>query len=136
MKKNILFLCSENSCHSQMAEGILRHFSGKNYNIYSAGINPKEIDKNTIKIMKEIGIDISKQKSKSIKKFKDKNFDIIVTIYDTKDINYPSLWEQAKKLSWEFINPTEGLQYQQYLPEALRELRDKIKEKIQNYFVK
>lgn len=136
MKKNVLFLCTQNSCHSQMAEGLLRHFSGNEYNVYSAGVKPVEINQNAIKVMQEIGIDISKQKSKSINSFTDKKFDIIVAIGENVKEDYPSFLSKSEILHWDFIDPSEGLNYQQYLPEAIRELRDQIKDKIQKHFAK
>lgn len=134
MKKNVLFLCTQNSCHSQMAEGILRHFSKDEYDVFSAGINPTEVNKNAIEVMKEIGIDISHQKSKSFKEFADRDFDVIITFYDHKDENSPTFWEKAQMLRWDLVDPSEGISSQKDLLKAFREVRDDIQHKIKEHF--
>ena len=134
MKKNVLFLCTQNSCHSQMAEGILRYFSKDEYNVFSAGINPTEVDKTAVDVMKEIGIDISNQKAKSFKEFADKDFDVIITFYDHKEEDSPSFWEKAQILHWDFVDPSEGISSQKDLLKAFREVRDEIHDKIKEHF--
>ncbi len=64
--KNILFLCTENSCRSKIAEAFLRHIAGDKFNAYSAGVGPTSLNQFAIKAMQEIGIDITNQRSKSI----------------------------------------------------------------------
>lgn len=136
MKKKVLFLCSGNSCNSQMAEGLLRHFHGKEYDVFSAGVKPVEVDKNAVQVMKEIGIDISKQTSHHVNEFMNQNFDIIITFCSDVKPSYPSFWEQAKKLYWSFFDPSEGIKTQKDLLKALREVRDGIDEKIKETFKK
>ena len=79
-KTKILFLCTHNSARSQMAEGLLRHFYGDNYEVFSAGTNPTSVHPSAIKALSEIGIDISKQYSKSIDEFGDVEIDLAVTV--------------------------------------------------------
>ena len=79
MKKKVLFLCIENSCRSQMAEGILRHLKGSKFEVFSAGIKPSVVNPIAIKVMAEIGIDISGHRSKSIDEFQGMNFDFVIT---------------------------------------------------------
>ncbi|MEJ2356317.1 MAG: arsenate reductase ArsC, partial [candidate division WOR-3 bacterium] len=67
MKKKVLFLCTHNSARSQIAEGLLRNLLGDKYEVFSAGTEPGEVNPHSIKVMKEIGIDISQQYSKNIK---------------------------------------------------------------------
>jgi len=134
MKKKVLFLCEGNSCHSQMAEGLLRHFYGNEYDVFSAGINPIEVDKNTVEVMNEIGIDISKQASKHINKFLNQNFDVIITFRNEAQKPYPTFFTEVERLNWSFYDPAESLEYQPELPKALRELRDDIKRKITEHF--
>ncbi|MDG6229629.1 MAG: arsenate reductase ArsC, partial [Candidatus Thermoplasmatota archaeon] len=74
MKETVLFLCTHNSCRSQMAEGILRHLYGDRYDALSAGILKTEVHPFAIEVLKEIGIDISHQRSKIIDEFKDATF--------------------------------------------------------------
>ena len=79
-KMKVLFLCEHNSARSQMAEGLLRHLFGEKYEIYSADSNPTQVNPFTIKVMAEIGIDISKQTSKSIEEFRNKEIDLVVSV--------------------------------------------------------
>ena len=79
-KKSVLFLCLYNSCRSQIAEGLLNSLYENSYKAFSAGIDPTNVNPSAVEVMKEIGIDISVQYSKSINEFKNKTFDIVVTV--------------------------------------------------------
>jgi arsenate reductase len=79
-KMKVLFLCEHNSARSQMAEGLLRHLYGEKYEVFSAGSNPTRVNPFAIKVMAEIGIDISKQTSKSIEEFRNKEIDLVVSV--------------------------------------------------------
>lgn len=79
-KQKILFLCTHNSARSQMAEGLLRHFYGDKYEVFSAGTNPTSVHPLAVKAMAEIGIDISKQYSKSIDVFSDVDIALAVSV--------------------------------------------------------
>jgi len=81
-KKKVLFLCTHNSCRSQMAEGFLNHLCKYNYKAFSAGIKKTHVNPYVIEVMGEIGIDISDHRSKTIDEFKDTYFDIVVTVCD------------------------------------------------------
>lgn len=79
-KLKVLFLCNHNSARSQMTEGLLRHYYGGRYEAFSAGSNPTRVHPLAIKVMDEIGIDISMQRSKSIEEFRNKDIDIVVSV--------------------------------------------------------
>ena len=79
-KMTVLFLCEHNSARSQMAEGLLRHMYSEKYEVFSAGSDPTQVNPFAIKVMAEIGIDISKQTSKSIEEFRDKEIDLVVSV--------------------------------------------------------
>ena len=79
-KTKVLFLCTHNSARSQMAEGLIRHFYGERYEVFSAGSSPTQVHPLAIKVMAEIGIDISSQTSKSIEAFRNKDIDVVVTV--------------------------------------------------------
>lgn len=79
-KTRVLFLCTHNSARSQMAEGLLRHLYDDKYDVFSAGTNPTQVHPLAIKVMAEIGIDISKQSSKGIEKFSETDFDVAVSV--------------------------------------------------------
>ena len=79
-KIKVLFLCTHNSARSQIAEGLLRHFYVEKYDVFSAGSTPTHVNPLAIKVMAEIGIDISKQRSKSIEEFRGKDIDLVVSV--------------------------------------------------------
>jgi arsenate reductase len=79
-KTKVLFLCTHNSARSQMAEGLLRHFYGEKYEVFSAGSSPTQVHPLAIKVMVEIGIDISKQTSKSIEEFRNKHINVVASV--------------------------------------------------------
>jgi len=79
-KMRVLFLCTHNSARSQMAEGLLRHLYGEKYEVFSAGATPTRVNPFAIKAMADIGIDISKHRSKSIEEFKDVDLDLVVAV--------------------------------------------------------
>ena len=76
----VLFLCTHNSARSQIAEGLLRHLYGGEYEVFSAGTNPTQVNPLAIKVMAEIGIDISGQYSKNLDVFKDVDIDMVVSV--------------------------------------------------------
>ena len=79
-KTKVLFLCEHNSARSQISEGLLRHLYGEKYEVFSAGANPTQVNPFAIRVMVEIGIDISKQYSKSIEEFRNKEIDLVVSV--------------------------------------------------------
>src|SRR5664280_352170 len=81
-KKKVLFLCTHNSARSQMAEGLLRAIYGDRYEAYSAGVEATTVNPHALIVMKEIGIDISSQRSKTPQEFQDTIFDLTVTVCD------------------------------------------------------
>ncbi|HSA05658.1 MAG TPA: arsenate reductase ArsC [Candidatus Gastranaerophilales bacterium] len=136
MKKRVLFLCTGNSCRSQMAEGLMRQFYGDKYDVYSAGVNPTEVNPNAIKVMKEIGIDISNHTSKSVNEYINQTFDIIITVCDNAKESCPIFPGKAERLHWSFFDPAEAIGTQEELLKAFTEVRDQIKDKIHSYFKK
>ncbi|HEV2488372.1 MAG TPA: arsenate reductase ArsC [Candidatus Acidoferrales bacterium] len=81
-KSRVLILCTGNSARSQMAEGLLRHDSGDRFEVSSAGTNPKPIRPEAVAVMREIGIDISAQRSKHVNEFAGQSFDYVLTVCD------------------------------------------------------
>lgn len=134
MKKKILVLCTGNSCRSQMAEGLLREFYGDKYEVFSAGVNPTAVNPNAIKVMGEIGIDISKHTSKSVNEFINQNFDIIITVCDNAKESCPIFAGNAERIHWSFFDPAEAKGNDEEILKSFREVRDQIKNKIKNYF--
>ncbi len=76
----MLFLCTGNSCRSQMAEGLLRHVAGERFEVVSAGTNPAGLNSDAVATMREIGIDISQHQSKGLEGFLDQRFEYVITV--------------------------------------------------------
>ena len=82
VKQNVLFLCTHNSARSQMAEGLLNHLRGDRYQAYSAGTEPGAVHPLAVKVMAEIGIDISTHHSKYVREFVGREMDLVITVCD------------------------------------------------------
>jgi len=129
-KPKVLILCYSNSVRSQMTEGFLRSLAGDRFDVYSAGIDPKEIHPLAVKVMAEIGIDISNYKSKHVKDFLSQHFGYIITVCDEADEKCPTFPDISVRMHWPFEDPakTEGSEDEKLLD--FRKIRDQIKEKI------
>lgn len=134
MKKKVLFLCTENSCRSQMAEGILRHLMGDKFEVFSAGTRPSVVNPVAIKVMAEIGIDISGHRSKSVEGFQGMNFDIVITTCDAARETCPVFPGKARRLHWSFSDPAEASGSESEILSAFRKVRDEIRQRIQEEF--
>src|SRR5437867_12758765 len=82
MKKTVLFLCTGNSCRSQMAEGLLRHLAGDRFEAASAGTHPAGLNPGAVAVMQEIGIDISSHRSKRVDEYREARFEYVITVCD------------------------------------------------------
>jgi len=133
--KTVLFICTHNSARSQMAEGFLNSFYGDKFHAFSAGIKPSYINPYVIKVMKEVGIDISKNRSKSIEEFREKNFDFVVTVCDHTKKVCP-FFPGKIVLHKNFKNPAELKGSKKEILKQIRDIRDDISDWIKNYFGK
>jgi len=127
----ILFLCTGNSCRSQMAEGWGRVLLAGRAEVFSAGTNPGRVDPRAIKVMAEAGVDISGHRSKHASEFKDVSFDLVVTVCDKARESCPVWFGKAKKLHKSFEDPPFLARDAKTEEEALahyRRVRDEIKE--------
>jgi len=124
----ILILNASNSCISQMAEGILKSFN-KNFEIFSAGTEPaEEINPYAIKVMLEIGIDISMNKPKNVNEFLDKEFNYVITLCNKAKETCPEFTGKVKKyIHVEFDNPCKESGTEEEILNAFRKIRDQIK---------
>lgn len=104
-KLNILFLCTGNSCRSQMAEGWGRHLKGERIAFYSAGIETHGLNPNAVKVMAEAGVDISGQRSQHIDEFKETALDYVITVCGHADENCPILPGRTKVVHHGFDDP-------------------------------
>jgi len=127
-KKSIIFLCSYNSVRSQMAEGLMRHSFGDRYDVYSAGVASGGVSQYAVAAMKDIGIDISHQRSKTLHEFKGRHFDVVVTLCDHgKEACVSCLPKGDLVLHYNFPAPDEiGLPEEEIMKE-FGEVRDQIR---------
>jgi arsenate reductase len=104
-KKRVLILCTGNSARSQMAEGILRHDGGNNFEAFSAGTKPGIVRPEAIEVMKEIGIDISDHRSKSLDEYLGEEFDYVITVCNNAAENCPIFPGKAERIHQSFEDP-------------------------------
>ena len=133
MAKRILILCTGNSARSQMAEGLLRHDGGDRFEVFSAGVKPSLVRPEAIAVMKELGIDISGHRSKSVDEFADVPLDIIVTVCDNARETCPVFPANVERLHWPFEDPALVQGSEETRTAAFRKVRDQIRERIQTY---
>ena len=129
-KLKILFLCTGNSCRSQMAEAWTRLLKGDRFDAYSAGVQPKPIDPRAIKAMAEAGIDISEQKSKDVDVFGNMEFDYVITLCDNARESCPYFPAKTKLIHQGFADPPKLAEEAKNEEEAMapyRRVRDEIK---------
>lgn len=125
--KNILVLCTGNSCRSQMAHGFLAHYAGKKANIYSAGIETHGLNPNAVAALNEVGLDISHHSSNLVDDYWDINFDFIITVCDHAAENCPVFPSAtAKRLHQNFSDPSKIKGSVAEIQAAFRKTRDDI----------
>jgi arsenate reductase len=125
-----MFLCTANSCRSQMAEGFAKEFGKGLIEVYSAGLMSAGVHKRAIVVMKEIGIDISKQKSKEINEELLKKMDIVVTLCGNAEATCPWTPPHIKRIHWPIKDPVGSTGTEEEIMNEFRRARDEIKEKV------
>jgi arsenate reductase (thioredoxin) len=129
----IMFLCTGNSCRSQMAEGFARELGKGFIEAYSAGLSPQGVNPRAVTIMKESGIDISQQKSKPIDEALLNSMDVIITLCDNAAESCPFTPPGIKRLHWSLKDPAKASGTEEEIMREFRQVRDEIKEKIVNF---
>ncbi len=109
-----------------MAEGVLRHYGADKYEVYSAGTKPSKVNDTAIKVMAEIGIDISGHESQHLDEFKDIAFDYVITVCDNAKESCPVYLKVAKKLHWSFPDPPHDQEITENVINEFRKVRDMI----------
>jgi arsenate reductase len=127
-KKNILVLCTGNSCRSQIAEGYLHYFAGNKAVIYSAGVETHGVNPKAITTMIEDGIDISNHTSNNITEYHSINFDFVITVCDNAKERCPFFPTQAKKFHYNFPDPAKAVGTEEEIKDQFREVRQQIKD--------
>ena len=101
----VLILCTGNSARSQMAEGLLRHDGGPEYEVFSAGTHPSHVRPEATQVMREVGIDISGHRSKSVEEFAGQNFDYVITVCDNAKESCPVFPATTMRIHWSIEDP-------------------------------
>ena len=128
-------MCTTNSCRSQMAEGILKAIGGDESEVYSAGAKPSSVHPLAIKVMAEVGIDISKQRSKSVEEFAGQQFDYVITLCGdyAEDVCPAFIGPAKERLHWNFVDPAEAEGSEEEVLVIFRKVKDEIKTKIEEF---
>lgn len=132
-KKKVLFVCTGNSCRSQMAEGILRDMASDQFEVFSAGSHPSRVHPMSIAILTEWGIDISHHISDSIDIYLNKGIDIVITVCDNANEICPVFPECAQRIHWSIDDPFHGWDNEEQFKDRYRETRNDIKHRIQKF---
>jgi arsenate reductase len=132
-KIKILFLCTKNSVRSQMAEGLMRHFRGDEFDACSAGVEPLWVHPYAIEVMKEIGIDISTQRSKHVDEYKSTPIDYIISLCDSAAAACPLFEGGGKRIHRAFTNPADAEGTEEEKKSVFRKVRDELKEFILSF---
>lgn len=131
--KKVLVLCTGNSCRSQIAEGYLRFFAKDKFEIYSAGIETHGVNPKAILIMKEDGINISKQTSNNIDEYFGIDFDFVITVCDNAKERCPFFPTKAKKFHYNFPDPAKAKGTEAEILEEFRVVRQFIRDYSENF---
>lgn len=131
-RQRVLFLCTGNSARSQMAEGLLRHFASDRFEVFSAGTIASFVRPQAIAVMKELEIDISSHRSKSLNEFIDEPFDYVITVCDHAAQSCPVFPGYARRIHWSIEDPVVIGDDEAQL-EAFRAARDDLKNRIQRF---
>jgi len=130
--KKVLFICTHNASRSQMAEGFLNALCSNKFKGYSAGIEPTVVNPHVIKVMAEVGIDISKKRSKSIEEFRKECFDYVVTVCDRAKEMCP-FFPGRELIHQGFKDPSKFKGSEPKILSDVRSVRDEIKDWIETF---
>jgi arsenate reductase (thioredoxin) len=134
MKKRVLILCTGNSARSQMAEGILRHGGGDGIEVESAGVKPSSVRPEAIQVMREIGVDISAHRSKSVDEFIGRDFDAVITVCDNAKETCPVFPGTTERIHRSFEDPPPpGVGSDEERLSIFRRVRDEIHEWMKDF---
>jgi arsenate reductase len=134
--KQLLILCTGNSCRSQMAEGMVNHFLGDEWQAVSGGTDPAGyVHPLAVEVMAELGIDISGQQSKSADRFRDASLDLVVTVCDDAAKNCPLWLGNGHKVHIGFEDPAKATGSDEERLAVFRHVRDEIRQRLLDYLV-
>ena len=132
-KTKVIFICTGNSCRSQMAEGLLRDMAGDRFEVFSAGSHPSRLHPASIIVMAELEIDISNHSADSIDKYLDKDIDIVITVCDNARQVCPVFPGNVKRIHWSIDDPFHGwgAELSDLIP--YRETRETLKDRLESF---
>lgn len=136
MKRKILVLCTGNSCRSQMAHGFLQSFD-KSLKVYSAGTEPaKQINQKAVKVMQEIGIDISHHTPEMVDKYLNEEWDYVITVCDSAHETCPAFLGKVKhRLHMGFEDPSHATGTDEFIWSEFRRVRDEIRAEFYKLYI-
>lgn len=127
MKRRVLILCTANSARSQMAEGLLRHDRGNEFEVESAGTRATLVRQEAIQVLREIDIDISGHRSKVVDEFANQTFDYVLTVCDNANENCPVFPGHGRRIHQSFEDPAAATGSEEERLKAFRQARDQIR---------
>ncbi len=129
-KQKVLFLCTQNSARSQMAEAFLREHGGDRFEAYSAGTEATHVRPLAIRAMNEVGVDISAQESETLERYLREPFDYVITVCDEANEACPFFPGASERLHWSFPDPSKAEGTEEERLEVFRRVRDDIEDRI------
>ena len=133
-KQKVLFVCTGNSCRSQMAEGMLMHYGKDKFEVFSAGLEPSYIHPLAIKAMAELGIDLTGQHSKTVNELLEEEFSYVITVCDSAKERCPVFPGKYKAIHWSIEDPASAEGTETERMKDFRIVRQDIRERI-NHFI-
>lgn len=132
-KKKVLFLCTGNSCRSQIGEGLLRHMGGDKFEVFSAGVEPSRVHPMSILVMNELDIDISQQSSDDVNDYLSAGIDIVISVCDHAAKTCPTFPGDVERIHWSIKDPFHGWDVDEPFLPQYRDTREDLKQRIQNF---
>jgi arsenate reductase len=132
-KQRVLIVCKGNVARSQMAEGFLRHDAGDRFEVFSAGLNPSYVRPGVIQVMRELGIDISHHRSKSVNEFRGEEMDYVITVCDHANNHCPEFPGRGKRIHWSVEDPVSPAGDDAAQLAVFRRVRDDIRRRLQDF---
>jgi arsenate reductase (thioredoxin) len=124
----VLFLCTENACRSQMAEGLMNHDLAGQVKAFSAGVRPSRVNPRAMQVMSELGIDISHQRSKSVDELAGEHFDLVITVCDHAAEQCPMFPGDTEVRHISFPDPAQATGTEEEIMAVFRRVRDDLRE--------
>lgn len=136
-KAKVLFLCTGNSARSQMGEAFLRKYGGEQFEAYSAGLEPKDINPYTHRVMDEVGVSLTGQYSKHVKEYMGKvHFGYLITVCGEAEQNCPTAFPSvSQRIHWSFEDPAAFVGSDEEKLAKFREVRDQIEQRIKEWLI-